>query len=342
MSTKTSIIKKIEMAALVGRGGASFPVVRKWLAVKKNIKGSTKAYIVVNCAEGEPGVKKDAWLLENKTDLLIHGIFLAWHYFTPAKIEKIYIYLSKAYLQEYGKKLKAILANKKYDVLQKKIEFVLKPSEPAYISGEESAILNLIEGKRAEPRLKPPFPVDKGLFNKPTLIHNIETFYDIAMVDTNKYLGERLYTITGAVKHRGVFSLAANFSIEQILKATNNYPDFDFFVLSGGGVCGELWRSDQLFAPVEGSGLVMVYDKKKTDQKKLLHYWLQFYQTESCGACTACREGTHRLHELSLAKNINYELLHELLDNLEDSSLCTLGPSLALTLKSYFENIYKK
>ena len=342
MISKNQIIKKIEKVALVGRGGASFPVTKKWLAVKNNLKTDKKAYIIVNAAEGEPSVKKDAWLLANKPEEIIYGIFLAWDFLGKDKVDKIYFYLSKNYYQKYGANLKKVLAHKKYNKLNKKIEFFLKPKEPTYISGEESAVLNIIEAKRAEPRLRPPFPADKGLFNKPTLLHNLETFYDVALVMLGTYEANRLYTLTGAVKNKGVFSLPANLNIEEILKITDNYPTFDFFVLTGGGVCGELWRQDQLQAPVSGSGLVMIYDKKNTNQEKLIEYWLKFYQVESCGACSACREGSYRLRELFQEENTNQSLFRDLLDNLDESSLCALGPSLSLTLKSYLENIYKK
>ena len=159
-------------------------------------------------------------------------------------------------------------------------------------------------------------------------------------MDKDKYLGKRLYTLAGAVKHRGVFALPAEMSIEEILRATDNYPSFDFFVLAGGEVCGEVLRADQLSAPAEGSGLVMVYDLKKTNKKKLLDYWLKFYENESCGACTACREGSYRLRELFLAKKIDSAMFEDLLDNLEESSLCSLGSSLPVTVKSFLENIY--
>lgn len=342
MISKNQIIKKIQEAALVGRGGASFPVAKKWLAVKNNLKVKKKAYIIVNAAEGEPGVKKDAWLLANKSEEIIDGIFLAWNFLGKDKVDKIYFYLSKDYYQKYRSSLNKVLEKKKYYNLNKKIEFFFKPKEPVYISGEESAVLNIIEGKRAEPRLRPPFPAENGLFNQPTLLHNLETFYDVALLAFGVYEGKRLYTLAGAIKNKGVFSLPANFNIEETLRATDNYPDFDFFVLTGGGVCGELWRQDQLQAPVEGSGLIMIYDKKNTDQDKLIEYWLKFYQIESCGACSSCREGSYRLRELFQEKNINQDLFKDLLDNLDESSLCALGPSLALTLKSYLENIYKK
>ncbi len=339
MKKAENIIDIIEEAALVGRGGAAFPVARKWQLVKTALKKQSQGYIVVNAAEGEPGVKKDAWLLDNEAESVIHGVDLAHRFLGVDKVEAIYFFLSKSYHRAYSKKIEAALAAKKFGAIKKKFHFFFKPEQPSYICGEETATLNIIEGKRAEPRLKPPFPTEKGLFNKPTLLHNVETFQNISLAQRGLYKGQRLYTLAGAVKHRGVFSLPAILSTEEVLRATGNYPDFDFFVITGGEVCGEVLRSDQLAAPVEGSGLVLVYDRKNTDGNKLLQRWLRFYEQESCGACSACREGSYRLRELHDTPGYDKEMFAALLDNLEESSLCGLGPSLPLTVKSYLENI---
>lgn len=344
MPKQAELISKLEFAGLTGRGGAGFPVAKKWLAVKDALANTqaSRGYIIVNAAEGEPGVKKDAWLLEHEAEEVLRGVKLAWDFFGRDKIAKIYLYWSKSYQSAFAKHIEVLLAGKNFHSLKGKLEFFLKPKEPSYVCGEESTILNIIEGKRPEPRLRPPFPAEHGLFGAPTLVSNVETFYSVSLVERDKYLEKRFYTLAGAVKHRGVFALPAAMSIEEILRTTDNYPNFDFFVLSGGEVCGEALRSDQLSAPVEGSGLIMVYDAKKTDKKKLLDYWLKFYEQESCGACTACREGSYRLRELFLARKMDSALFNDLLDNLEESSLCSLGSSLPLTVKSFLENIYHK
>lgn len=338
MAKTLNILQKIEAAGLVGRGGARFPVAQKWSSFQQALKVREIGYIVVNGAEGEPGVKKDAYLLAEKTEEVINGVYLAEQFF-GAKIKKIYFFLKHEYYRDYSKKIKEVLASKKYRALSKKIEFFVKPESPTYICGEETAIVNIISGRRAEPLLKPPFPTESGIHNHPTLINNVETFFDISLVGVDKYQGHRCYTLAGALKHRGVFSLPALMNVKEILQATNNYPDFDFFVMTGGEVCGELLRSDQLQNSVEGSGLIMVFDKKRTDLKKLLAYWLKFYEAESCGLCAACREGTYRLRELGQQANYDKQLFVDLLDNLEDSSFCALGSSLALTVKSMMENI---
>ena len=342
MKKKLSLLQKIEQAGLCGRGGSAYPTAKKWQLTKEFLKKANKGFIVVNAAEGEPGVKKDAYLLEKQTAEVINGIDLAFKFLGQNKIAKIYIYLSADYYQKYHSKLKKVLAAKQYAALDKKVVFFIKPHRLSYICGEETALLNIIEGKRIEPRLRPPFPGEKGLWKKPTLVNNVETFYSVSLIDKNNYNHERLYTLAGALKYRQVFSLPAEYSVEEILRATNNYPDFPFFVMTGGGVCGEILNENQLNAPVEGSGLLMVFDKEKTDLNKLLDYWLKFYEKESCGACTTCREGTYRLRELFENKQVKAAMFQDLLDNLEDSSLCSLGSSLPQTVKSFFDNVYKK
>ncbi len=342
MAKTLTILQKIEAAGLVGRGGARYPTASKWASFQASLKNREMGYIVINGAEGEPGIKKDAYLLAEKTEAVVNGVYLANQFFGNDKIKKIYFFLKHEYYRDYSKKIKSVLDTKKYRDLSKKVEFFIKPESPMYICGEETSIINIISGRRAEPRLKPPFPTQSGIHNHPTLVNNVETFYDISLVSSDTYDGHRLYTLGGAVKHRGVFSLPAVMSVREVLQATNNYPDFDFFVMTGGEVCGELLRSDQLQAPVEGSALIMVFDKKKTDLKKLLAYWLKFYEAESCGLCSACREGSYRLRELSQQPNYDKQLFNDLLDNLEDSSFCALGSSLALTVKSMMENITKK
>ena len=338
---KEDIIKKIEKAGLVGRGGASYPVAQKWQAVKDTLKSKKRAYIVINGAEGEPGVKKDDYVLKNFSAEVIDGVYLADKFLGSKKVAKIYFYLNNDYYRNYSEKIKKILATKKFSALNKKVEFFIKPEKLHYISGEETAILNLIEGKRAMPRLKPPYPYESGLNGSPTLINNVETFYDVSLVSSGKHEEKRFYTISGFVKHRGVFCLPSHLSINEVLRVTDNYPNKSFFVQIGGEASGEVLNSSQLDLPLGGTAALMVYDLKNTDKNKLLEYWLKFFYTQSCGQCTICREGTYRLLELISQKNYDKKLFNELLDVLEDSSFCALGSSVPIPVRSYFENILK-
>lgn len=339
MLKNNDILNKIREANLVGRGGAGFSVAQKWLAVKESLKNKKIGYIVVNGAEGEPGVKKDGYIINHYPAEVISGIYLADKFLGQAKIKHIYFFINQEYFKNYAPGLKEVLGLKKYAPLEKKIKFIVKSEVLSYISGEESAILNIIEGKKTEPRLKPPYPTSYGLFQKPTLINNIETLYNVSLVAKNRFKNERFYTISGAVKHRGVYCLPANLTISEVLKKTNNYPSFKFFVSVGGEAAGEVLRADQLDKIVTGAGSILVYDFKKTDKQKLLKYWLNFYREQSCGNCSVCREGTYRLGEIIQSKKFDKKLFWEIIAALDDSSLCSLGRSLPVPIKSYFLNI---
>jgi len=336
---KNKLIDKIENAALSGRGGASFPVYWKWQDFSKSLKNNKEAYFIINGAEGEPGVKKDEYILEKYLDELINGIYIIDKYFSSKKIKKIYFYLNNNYLKKFKKNILKTLKEDKYKNIKNKIEFFVKVENPGYISGEESTILNIIEGKRTTPRLKPPYPSTQGLFGKPTLIHNIETIYDISLVSKNKYYGLRFYYINGSVKKPGVYNFSSDMSIGEVLRESGNYPDFNFFVQIGGQASGEVLNKEQLFIPAFSAASIMVYDKEKTNQDKLIKYWLKFYQKESCGNCSICREGTYRLLEMINNPPYDEELFWDIVESLENSSLCALGSSLSIPLKSYYKNI---
>jgi len=339
---RTDIINKISSAGLVGRGGASFPTAQKWLAVKEALKTKKLGYIIVNGAEGEPGVHKDGYIIAEYPAEVIAGIYAADQFLGMDKIKKIYFFLSHEYYRKYAAGLKKILTAKRYSALAKKIEFFIKPEDLTYIAGEETALLNLIEGRKIQPRLKPPYPTASGLHNHPTLINNTETFYNVGRLLQNKYEEDRFYTISGAIKRPGVYRLPINLTIEDVLAKTGNRPPRPFFVQTGGEASGEIFNAAQLHHPAEGTGSIMVYDEEKTDRKKLLQHWIKFYNEQSCGQCAPCREGTYRLWAEINKKKIDYDLFWELVSSLEESSFCALGSSLAIPLRSYFNNIVKK
>lgn len=333
------LINKIEEAALVGRGGAAYPVAWKWQAVIQSLRDSDCGYIVANGAEGEPGVKKDGYILNKYLADFISGLNTIFKYLGEKKIKKVYIFLNKDYYSDYSKKIIKLLENKEYLSLSKKVQLFLKPLDSGYIGGEETSILNIIEGKKAEPRFRPPFPTSCGLFSKPTLVHNIETIYDISLVAKGEYRGDRCYTISGAVKKPGVYRFPALMSIEDILKNSSNYPDFKFFAQIGGNASGEILNQEQLNIAAESSASIMIYNQEKTDEDKLIKYWLNFYFNNSCGQCVTCREGTYRLLEMTNAKNYDERIFWKVVAALDDSSFCALGTSLPVPLLSYYKNI---
>ena len=340
------ILSKIKRANLVGRGGACFPVEKKWSAVKiasgdpSASSGQVKKYVVCNAAEGEPGVMKDGYILEHYPERVIDGMKIAIDFlstFAEASADKSaakgFIYLNHGYYKKLNKKLAVLLKDSK-------IEIFLKPVNAGYIGGEESAILNAIEGKRIEPRLKPPFPTTAGLWNRPTLINNVETFYNVSLVASGGYKNNRFYTITGDCPNEGVYELPDSLTIEKILKQTKNYPKFTFFAQIGGLASGEVLNSSQLKRAVSGAGSIAVYSLAKNNFKKVINGWLDFFVNETCGQCTPCREGTYRLKEIFNKEKIDWELFNNLLNNLSDTSICALGGSVPVAIKSFMKNVY--
>lgn len=348
-----SIIKKIEQACLVGCGGAGFPTYIKWQAVA-TAKDKTR-YLVINGAEGEPGVYKDGYIIKNFLKEFSLGVKIASD---TIKAEKIYFYLNSKYYPTYKEKITAQF-NK--IGLKNKFEIFKKPKEAGYIGGEESTILNIIEGKRIEPRLRPPFPTEQGLWGKPTLINNIETLYNVYLVENNKFAHHRFYSINyisnpenPVSKNKGVYHLPDNLSIEEVLRQTKNYPNYDFFVQVGGDASGEVLNQKQLKQKVSGAGSITIHNLKNHQPEKLINYWLSFFVDNSCGQCAPCREGTYRLKELfgrqcSYSKKgaNSFECLTkdtqdfiDLCKTLDLSSFCALGACAPIAVSTYFKNVY--
>lgn len=321
---------------MVGRGGACFPTAEKWLSVAKALESKSaenkKCYVVCNAAEGEPGVAKDGYILEHYPEKVIDGINIAINFLLA---EKGYIFLNYSYNKKFNKKLTVLLKNSK-------IEIFVKPINAGYIGGEESAILNAIEGMRIEPRLKPPFPTIKGLWGYPTLINNVETFHNVSLVEAGRYANKRFYTITGDCLNEGVYELPDDLTIEKVLNQTENYPKFPFFVQIGGLASGEALNSTQLKRQVFGAAGIAVYSLGKNNYKKVIKNWLNFFVNESCGQCTPCREGTYRLNEIFTKEKIDWAMFNSLLDNLSDTSLCALGSSAPIAIKSFMKNVYPR
>ncbi len=338
---KRNFLQDIERAGLVGRGGAAYPVAMKWSAVLDSLKISKRGYVIVNGAEGEPGVAKDAHILANYTQTFLDGLLNINDFFGDEKIKKIYIFLNHDYYEKYLKKIVSILSNKKFKSIAHKIEFFLKPLDSGYIGGEESTILNIIEGKRVVPRIRPPYPTTSGLKGLPTLIHNVETIYNIALLSEGLYEGKRFYTINGAARKPGVYYYPSDWDLEKVLRTSGNYPDFPFFVQIGGQASGEVLNSEQLMVPAESSASIMIYDRTTTKEDRLIKHWVEFFHNNSCGQCTACREGTYRLSEMLNSKEYDKDLFWDIVENMAETSFCALGSSLPIPLYSYYNNIKK-
>ncbi|PIZ58742.1 hypothetical protein COY23_00240 [bacterium (Candidatus Torokbacteria) CG_4_10_14_0_2_um_filter_35_8] len=322
------ILKKLEKEKLTGRGGADFPTHLKWKIVNK-AKDKDK-YVICNVSEGEPDVEKDRFVLENYQKEMVSGIKIAID-FLEAK--EGFIYLRNDYYSKFSLQLK-------YWISDYPIKLVRE--EAGYIGGEETALIEFLEGKRAEPRVRPPFPPTCGLFGKPTLINNAETFYCVDLINRGIFKHTRLYTINGDVENPGVYGLDEDVTVKDALKETKNLPKRKFFVQVGGGAAGEVLGKNQLNVKVCGSGAIIVYDARKTDIKSLLKKWIEFFMKESCGKCVPCREGIFRIYELLQKPNTDLKLISDIVYSLEQSSFCGLGRGCALSISSLFVNVLRK
>jgi len=323
------IIKKIEAAGLTGRGGAEFPVALKWQSVLKAKRANPKkpVYVICNLSEGELGVDKDMFLVEYHPEEVIIGIMAAMNTFKAAK--------GYIFTQAHNfKKVKARLGP-----YLRKTSIEIFSEDRGYLGGEETALIETIEGKRTEPRSKPPYPTAQGLYGCPTLVNNVETFYYIAKIIKGEYAKTRLVTIHGDAHNPGVFEVPCSFSIEQILKKTKNIPRFKYFLQVGGGAAGEILLSDELKVPLRGAGAIMIYGTKKTDGRKLMRWWIDFFFESNCGKCAPCREGLYRLKEEIGKAKPNWLMIRAILETMRDSSFCPLGKSVHEPMMSFLQKV---
>ena len=333
--SNTDILRKIEEANLVGRGGAAFPAHLKWKRIKK--LEDTKKYVVCNASEGEIGVAKDIHILRNWPEKVIKGMLLAMDFL---ETKEAFINFNKNYYQEVKDKIDPLID----DSRKKAYLITIFQEEPSYIGGESGALLNAIEGKKTQPRPKDPSPSLTGIHGNPVLLHNVETLYNIALVEEGKFNHTRFSTVLG-VKEPGVYEFRDDITVAEALRQTNNYPDFDFFVQVGGGASGLVMTKEQAeTASLTGCGSIEVYpaDTKPYD---LLKKWFDFYKEESCGHCTPCREGSWQLwkafENLEDHDKIPWPMIARISRDMEETSFCGLGKSLPVPVESYMKNILK-
>lgn len=332
------IIAKIKDSKLRGRGGAAFYVHLKWQAFLDNI-AKQNGYIVVNCAEGEPNLKKDLYVLKNSLNNLLLGLNTALKYFNFKKIIKVYFFIRQDYYNKHKSEFAKILNLKEYALLKNKLEFFIKPDKNDYIAGEETAMLNIIEGNKSQPRLKPPFPPERGLFDKPTLIHNVESWSSIGEIVKGNYKKERIYHLRGDIFRPGLYKLSEDLNASEILQKTNNLPKFRYFAQIGGDACGKIVLDRDMNKPACGSGSITLYRLEKKVIDNFLKNILEFHYKQSCGQCVPCREGTYRLFEEY--QNNQFNNYSDLIYALQETSLCAFGTTLANLLDS-FEKIRKE
>ena len=313
------LLEKVRKSRLLGRSGSRFPVANKWdsLASKTGEK-----YLICNGAEGEPGVFKDKYILKNEPEKVVLGIEKTME---ALGMDRCFFYLRKDYKKTLGLKLKSLIEDKDIEIVEKK---------DRYVAGEETAAVNAIEGLRPEPSIKPPFPTESGIGGRPTLVHNVETMYAVAEIAEDEYNYERFYCIFGKVKNGGVFKLKNNLSLEEVLKKTDNYPDFNFLVQVGGGAGGVFLTSKELSAECKRLGAIEVFRADKFDPLKKMKSISRFLMHGNCDKCTPCREGIYRINKMLKKGDYNKEILEDITFALSGSSYCPLGKVAAEVFKS--------
>lgn len=353
-----SVIKRIKTSGLRGRGGAAFPTGLKWEMVSRE-KESQK-YIVCNADEGEVGAFKDKYIIENMPFKMLEGMAVAA---TAIGAQKGYIYLRGEYQMLLGYLRKAINLFDAYFPAGFSVEVILGAG--AYVCGEETALLSSIEGTRGEPRLKPPFPTVAGLYEKPTLINNAETYAAIPDILCGKSIS-KLVCISGAVNRPGVYAVELEkYTVRELVESElfgGGIPEgkrFGFVQL--GGYSGKLIFPEQMdvaygydsmgaFGVGIGSGAILVFD----DETSVLEHCqavLNFFIHESCGKCSVCRNGLPYIQGL-LADLENKNAAPEDLEKLELSAasitelaFCGLGKgamNAVLDALKYRKKVFEK
>jgi [NiFe] hydrogenase diaphorase moiety large subunit len=326
------ILDKLKQLNLVGRGGAGFPTHLKWKSTQQ-AQGSPK-YVICNASEGEPLINKDFYILKNFPEQVFLGMKVAMDFLEN---RQAYLNIQRPYYQKLKKTLDPLINEYKKQGYQ--IEVF--EEQPSYIGGEETALLNAIEGKRVEPRLKPPYPSEFGLFGKPTLVHNVETFFDIAAIAQDKFEHRQFISIVDVNKTERILHIKEGMTVLEVLQTTKSIPECEYFVHLFGGASGLVLNSKQIISQkMHGFGSIILYPSALAARDLLLQ-WFEFYKNESCGKCTPCREGTYQLYQmLQSNKSIPWPEIMAILETLEVTSFCALGKALPVPVNSYYKNIH--
>ena len=345
-------------AGLRGLGGAGFPSGKKWGFVRAN---EGPRYLAVNGDEGEPGTFKDRYYLERTPHLFLEGMLIAaW----AVEAEKAFIYMRDEYPAVLEILRREIRALEEAGIVEAGY-IDLRRGAGAYICGEESAMIESIEGKRGEPRHRPPFVAQVGIFGRPTLVHNVETLYWIAKinregpeclntVEKNGRKGLRSYSVSGRVKNPGVHLLPAGSTILDVIEAAGGMLDgHSFKAYQPGGPSSGLLPAHMNDIPLDfdtlqphgsfiGSAAVVVLSDQDSARDAALNM-LRFFEDESCGQCTPCRVGCEKAVKLMQADKWDQSLLEELSQTMVDASICGLGQAapnpIRLTMKHFPEEV---
>jgi NADH:ubiquinone oxidoreductase subunit F (NADH-binding)/NAD-dependent dihydropyrimidine dehydrogenase PreA subunit len=367
------VIDELRISGLRGRGGAGFPVFRKWQFCRE-AKGNPK-YLICNADEGDPGAFMNRSLIEGDPFALLEGMLIA-AFAIGATFG--YIYIRAEYPLAIERLIKAIDQMKKLGFLGKDIlnsgfdfDIKLKEGAGAFVCGEETALIASIEGHRGMPRSRPPFPAISGLYGKPTTINNVETLGTIPNIfrnggewyagyGTEKSKGTKTFSLAGKVRRTGLIEVPLGTMLREIIFDIGGGTYKPFKAVQTGGPSGGCLPKDYLDLPVDyeslasagsimGSGGLVVMDENSC-MVDVAKYFLRFTSQESCGKCTPCRIGTRKmveiLNKITEGKGVmeDIEILENLAGTIKMGSLCGLGqtaPNPVLTTLKYFRNEYE-
>ena len=370
-----AVIEEIKISGLAGRGGAGFPTWFKWQAAR-NSQGETK-YLICNADEGDPGAFMDRAVIESDPHSLIEGMMIAAY--AIGATEAI-VYVRAEYPLAIIRLEEAMEQARAKGMLGKNImgsgfscDMRIKAGAGAFVCGEETALIESLEGKRGMPRLKPPFPAECGYENQPSNINNVETFANVAWIinnggekfaalGTENSKGTKVFALTGKIKRGGLVEIPMGMTLREIIFDIGGgiRNDKEFKAVQIGGPSGGCLPASLLDTPIDykalnatgaimGSGGMVVMDSS-TCMVNMAKFFLDFTAKESCGKCVHCRLGTKRMLEILTrivkgeGKEGDIELLEELCYAIKDTSLCGLGqsaPNPVLTTIKYFRDEYE-
>jgi NADH-quinone oxidoreductase subunit F len=364
-----AIVREVIDSELLGRGGAAFPTGKKWEALLTQRGAGQTHYVICNADESEPGTFKDRILMEGDPFAVLEGMTIAA---IAVGAAKGYIYIRGEYPQAALRIEKAIETARSNGFLgesifgsKHKFDIEVRRGAGAYICGEETALFNSIEGYRGEPRNKPPFPTQAGLFRKPTVVNNVETLINIpeiilgggaayARTGTANSSGYRLFCVSGHVVRPGAYEVPLGVTLRRLIDLAGGVAGTGKLqAVLLGGAAGAFVSPEELDTPLTfegtraigatlGSGVVMLFDDS-IDLRKVLLRIAEFFRDETCGQCVPCRVGTMRQEELlhrlvahrplgSVAQEV--KLLKEMAQAMRDASICGLGQTASIALLS--------
>lgn len=372
--SQDDVINEITESGLRGRGGAGFPTGKKWLFTKQ-AEGDQK-YVVCNADEGDPGAFMDRSILEGDPHSVLEAMEIAGY---SVGADKGYIYVRAEYPIAVQRLQVAIDQAREYGLLGKNIfgtdfsfDIEIRLGAGAFVCGEETALLESIEGRRGQPRVKPPYPANSGLWGKPTLINNVETYANItriilngakwyASIGTEKSKGTKVFALGGNVNNIGLVEVPMGTTLREIVfDIGGGIPNGrEFKAAQTGGPSGGCIPKEHLDTPIDyeslsnigsmmGSGGLIVMDDSKC-MVNIAKFYLDFTVSESCGKCTPCRIGTKRMLEIlermceGKADEDDLYKLEKLALNIKKSAICGLGqtaPNPVLSTLKYFRDEY--